>query len=333
MPDPVITTHLFDTGFAVGTSMVLTVVAENADTYTWQRTIGGGEPEVLSETTNTLTINPCDGGDEGNYLCTVSHSVNPGSAFTACSVVCRVPRTVEVVQTITPSMSLCLDPLPGQPRFHPGDGYSPTVTGIGRFRYRWKKDDVLISDGVKYANTSGLAESPADVHLQINNPELSDQDTYQLEVVDFAFYGWDYANLITSDNVTLLVDQQAPVITLQPQGVTVDVPNPWEFTVEACTGGSATYQWQRDNAPWANIAGATASSYASQGDSAEADSGDYRCQVTNDITTTVTDEVTLLVNADPADPPNKQLGGNRMTFGSLHGSRGMIIGESIHDST
>lgn len=90
----------------------------------------------------------------------------------------------------------------------------------------------------------------------------------------------------------------APVITSQPSSMQVAETNTATFTVVA-TGTSLSYQWQKsDNAgvDWANISGATSSSYTTAATVRSSDNNDqYRCVVSNSVGSETTNAATLTV--------------------------------------
>ena len=129
---------------------------------------------------------------------------------------------------------------------------------------------------------------------------------------------------------TFTVDPIAPVITLQPSDQGVEEPTIASMSVEAYGSGTLLYQWQEWNDPaWDDVVGETAATIA-WSPSEQADTGTYRCAVTNDEGTTNSDSADLTVTGDPIIEPGVQLGGRQVSFGSLHGRQGMIIRPTAH---
>ena len=104
---------------------------------------------------------------------------------------------------------------------------------------------------------------------------------------------------VISAPATLTVNAAATTITTQPSNVTVTEGETATFSVTA-TGSNLTYQWQQstDGSAWANISGATSSSYTTQAATMDMDGWQYRCVVTDGNSNGVTSQAaTLTVTA------------------------------------
>lgn len=99
---------------------------------------------------------------------------------------------------------------------------------------------------------------------------------------------------------------KAPVITSQPQDITVKAGETATFTVVA-TGTGLTYQWERDTGrgfkEWGGINGKSAS-YTTGVLSEECNDFKYRCIVSNSAGSVTSDSATLTV-IDDATPPSE----------------------------
>jgi hypothetical protein len=107
-----------------------------------------------------------------------------------------------------------------------------------------------------------------------------------------------------SFTVTVL-DAQLPVITAQPQNRTVCVGTNATFSVTAVTspsaGGPIAYQWQQWNgSAWANISGATASSYTVTGTTVSMNTNSFRVILTGLCTVVTSNHASLYVNPLPS---------------------------------
>jgi uncharacterized protein YkwD len=98
--------------------------------------------------------------------------------------------------------------------------------------------------------------------------------------------------------------QSAPVITQQPQSVTVTSPQSATFSISAT--GATTYQWQSQAAGvsgFSNISGATGATYTLSATSASDNSRQFRCVVANSVATVSSNPAVLTVNSSTSQPP------------------------------
>ena len=114
------------------------------------------------------------------------------------------------------------------------------------------------------------------------------------------------AGSVTSNAATLTVNaaQAIPAFTTQPASLTVLVPNTATFNVVATGTPSPTLQWQLSTnagVSFADIAGATASSYTTPATVAGNSGNQYRVVATNASGATTSTAATLTVNL-PAAP-------------------------------
>ncbi|WP_098457829.1 Ig-like domain repeat protein [Flavimobilis soli] len=102
------------------------------------------------------------------------------------------------------------------------------------------------------------------------------------------------------ETFTPLTFVEAPKITRQPAAVSVVDGSKATFTVAATGGGKLAYQWQRKNASgsWADVAGATSSSYALTAALA-AHGTEYRAVVSNEVGSVTSAAARLTVTAKP----------------------------------
>ncbi len=88
---------------------------------------------------------------------------------------------------------------------------------------------------------------------------------------------WDTSNLGVNGSVAVIAAAGPPVITTQPEDLTVSPGDPAIFTVAAAGVGSLSYQWQKDAA---NLSGATTNRLTITSAQTN-DAGGYRVIVTN----------------------------------------------------
>ena len=98
---------------------------------------------------------------------------------------------------------------------------------------------------------------------------------------------------------------EAPVITTQPQSVSVKAGEEATFTVEA-TGSDLKYRWQvlrKDSLAFFDIAGINSKSFAFTANTKD-NGTSYRCVVSNGVGYVVSNSVTLTVKEDTTPEPN-----------------------------
>ena len=98
---------------------------------------------------------------------------------------------------------------------------------------------------------------------------------------------------------------EAPVITTQPQSVSVKAGEEATFTVEA-TGSDLKYRWQvlrKDSLAFFDIAGINSKSFAFTANTKD-NGTSYRCVVSNGVGYVVSNSVTLTVTEDATPTPN-----------------------------
>ncbi|MBI5774146.1 MAG: immunoglobulin domain-containing protein, partial [Verrucomicrobia bacterium] len=167
------------------------------------------------------------------------------------------------------------------------------VTGTAPFTYQWNKDSVPIPNRT---NSS----------LALPNIQPADAGGYSVTVTNL--YGTTNS---TTGTLTVLTP---PVLTAQPQSLALLAGDSGEFFVSASGTAPFTYRWQLNST---NLPGATASNLVLAGVGA-ANTGPYRCIVSNSHSSVTSLVATLTVNFPPgiASQPASQgvLLGSNATF-------------------
>jgi FtsP/CotA-like multicopper oxidase with cupredoxin domain len=213
----------------VGQSATFSVIATHVGTptYQWQQ---NGLP-ISGAVAASYTINPVSAASLGDYTVVVTDgtfsTTSPAATLTVVTQPVQTPVPVIDFQAVTLSV---------------------TDLGPGAPTYQWLKDGAPIAGATaaSYAFTANYA--------------TDNGHTYSVVAAGAGAPA-------TSSGVVLAITPVAPAIVTQPADATVPDFATATFTVVA-TGSALTYQWQRSAnlnggpASFANIAGATAATYA-----------------------------------------------------------------------
>ncbi len=171
--------------------------------------------------------------------------------------------------------------------------FTVTATGTAPLTYQWKKNGTNISGATSssYVIAPATAANAGTYSVVVNNP----------------------AGSVTSNNATLTVISP-PVITKQPQSITVIQGNTATFTVTATGTAPLRYQWRKNGT---NISGATSSAYTIASVTT-ANAGTYSVVVSNAAGSKTSNNATLTVTSPPVITKQPQsitvIQGNTATF-------------------
>ncbi|WP_432671819.1 choice-of-anchor L domain-containing protein [Flavobacterium sp. SM2513] len=259
---PVIVTQPVGTTICEGQGISLSVSATGTGlTYQWFRN-GTTIPSATSSTYTDATVTLAEAG---NYTVRVYGVCTPAGVLSAIAVI-NVNQGVTFTQQPEANTIVCS----GEPV-----SLSIATTGGTGVSYQWFKGSTAIAGatGTTYTMSSTV---------------VADSGSYTC-VVTVASCG------TKTSNAAVVVVNQAPAITTQPQGKEICVGENVTFEVVA-TGTNLTYQWYKGTTA---ISGATTSNYTIS-NTVEADSGNYYCTIKSascpDINTNV---VALLVKPLP----------------------------------
>ncbi|HUG13000.1 MAG TPA: immunoglobulin domain-containing protein, partial [Opitutaceae bacterium] len=150
--------------------------------------------------------------------------------------------------------------------------FAVAATGAGPLAFQWRKGGVAIPG----ATTATLA---------IASVQSADAGNYDV-VVSNAF------GTAVSNTATLsVVEASVPVITQQPQSVTVKVNRNATFSVSVSSTSPVTYQWFKDNT---SISGATSSTLKLT-KVKSSDAGIYHVRISNASGSAISDDAVLTV--------------------------------------
>lgn len=243
--------------------------------YSWEK---NGIPLAADASTtginsSLLVITDVDAARSGSYRCRVWNT-------------CNTELSNAAVITINPPMTLISSPVNDTKCQGQTASFSVTASGTG-IQYQWYKGGVILNNSTRITG----AQSG---NLTITSLQVSDQDSYSCSITD-------NCNTINSVAATLTVKERV-IITGQPENMVVCENQNAYFEVRA-SGFNLSYQWQKDGVNIDDVAGhisGTNSSVLVITNAAFGDRGVYRCQVTGDCNTILTNTANLTVNLLPA---------------------------------
>jgi glucose/arabinose dehydrogenase len=221
------------------------------------RAIGTTSPQTLNSQTYNFS-NWSNGGAQTHSFVTPVNNVSYTANFT---VAATLPVITQQPQNFTISQG-------NNASFH------VTASGTAPLSYQWRKNGV---------NIAGATNSS----LTITDVSTADAGNYSVVVSNAA-------GSVTSSTGTLTVTS-LPVITSQPESITVGAGNSATFRVNATGTAPLAYQWRRNGV---NINGATAASYTISY-VATANAGNYSVVVSNGYGSTTSTVATLTVTTAP----------------------------------
>lgn len=161
----------------------------------------------------------------------------------------------------------------------------PIFAGAPTFSYVWKLNGIPIPD------------APDSNKYTISNTRSADVGNYSVTITETnQSYG---SNSVTSATAALtVIPPVAPVITTQPQALSVKVAASATLCVTATGAPDPTYQWKKDGVA---ITGATSATYTLSSVAIK-DAGDYTVVVTNSAGSVISNAATLTITATVIAP-------------------------------
>jgi hypothetical protein len=272
---PSISIHPVDVSACAGNNATFTATASGTTlTYQWQEDAGSGFMNIAGATSISYTKMGVTASMNGfQYRVVVSGACTPPATSNPATLTVNTAPTIVAQPT---AQTTCT----GEDAI-----FSVMATGSG-LSYQWQENT-----GSGFVNIPGATS-----------------DIYTKTAVTPAMNGYSYRvsiNGICSPSVTsvgaaLTVIAQ-PAITVQPVAVTLCAGGNATFNVMA-TGDALTYQWQENTGSgFADIVGATSSSYTKTGTTGAMDGYQYRVVVSGTCAPPATSNIALLtVNTAPA---------------------------------
>jgi len=263
---PVITTQPIATTVVAPATATFTVAATGnpAPAYQWSlngTTIPGATSASYTTPATSLALNG------GIYTVSVSNGV--GTAVTSNAAL----LTVDAAPAITTQPASVAVNAPSTATF------TVVATGNPAVTYQWNLGGTPIGGA-----TSASYTTPA-------TSTAMDQNSYTVTVSN------GIGSPVTS-NAAILSVHTGPVITAQPQGVTVTAPATATFSVTATGNPAPSYQWSVNGV---SIPGATSASYTTPATTLAMEFNNYAVTLTNGVGPSVTsNSAQLVVNVAPA---------------------------------
>lgn len=238
----------------VGESVSFTVAADGGAgttlSYQWKK----NGADIAGATAATYDIAGVTLADAADYSVVVS---NVAGSTTSNAATLTVTTGAVAPSIVTPPAGATI--LAGGSHM-----FSTTVNGTAPLFYQWQKST---DTGANYANIAGATGTS----YSISNATLADAGLYRIVVTN--------GQGSTTSSAAELVILQAPTITSQPAGGTLNPGGGITLSVTASGTPAPSYQWKKNGAA---IAGATSASYVIASASG-ANAGNYAVVVTNSV--------------------------------------------------
>lgn len=274
-----ITAQPTDQSVVTGTTATFNVVASNANGYQWQSSTDGGASfiAVAGATSTSYTTPVTTLADTGmQYRVVVTGASN---SVTSSAVTLTVTPVI-----VAPAISV----QPAGQAITAGQDASFSATASGTApAYQWQRST---DGGASFADLAGQ-----------NNATLT---RTAVPVTDnghqFRVMVSNSAGSVTSNAALLTVNaaQSTPAFTTHPASISVLAPNTATFSVVVTGSPGPTLQWQlstNGGGSFADIAGATGSSYTTPATAAGDNGNQYRVTATNGSGTTTSNAATITV--------------------------------------
>ncbi len=167
--------------------------------------------------------------------------------------------------------------------------FSVTASGSGTLGYQWQKNSGNLSNGGRISGADTAT-------LQISNVQAGDAGNYRCVVTNLGGS--------STSNAAALTVKAATTITLQPLTQTVDPGATASLAVSATGAGALAYQWRHGGIDLTNggrVSGAQTANLLITG-FGSVDEGDYRCNVSADCGSALSQIATLTLSGPPPVP-------------------------------
>jgi hypothetical protein len=283
---PTVVTQPANQSVVAGQPVTFNTVASGADLYQWKRSIDNGLTYLAIADANSasFTIPVTTATDNNNKFKCVLYN-RAGLKGTTAATLTVTAAAMKPTITTQPANQSVVAGLTA--KFTVAASGSPTPA------YQWQKST---DSGVTWTNVVGATVASYTTPATI----LADNGT------KFRCVATNSAGSATSNNATLTVSVTvAPAITSQPLNKSVTAGQAATFAIVASGTPAPTFQWQKSTdsgVTWANIVGATTSSYTTPATILTDNGSTFRCVATNSAGSATSNAATLAVNAASVAP-------------------------------
>jgi sugar lactone lactonase YvrE len=228
---------------------------------------------VSGSATTNLVLGPANATNAGSYAVIITNQWGSVTSSVVTLTVVSPPFITQQPEGLTVTN--------GQPA-----GFSVTVAGTGPLAYQWQFNGNNLTDG-------GSLSGSATTNLVLSLTTTNDAGSYTVIISN----GW---GSVTS-SVAVLTLASSPVITSQPQSLTVANGDSASFSVAVSALGPFTCQWQKnqtDLADGGNLSGA-ATTNLFLNPATTNDAGNYTVIITNAWGSVTSSIATLTVGSPP----------------------------------
>jgi hypothetical protein len=254
-----------DTTVEEGDQVAFSVSATGTGPVSYQWRDTGGD--IPGATSSTYSISSASIALDGNqYYCRLS---NPAGSLLSDTAVLTVNAIPPVISRHPADTSVA-----------EGNMVSMEVTASGTepLAYQWRRNGVDIAGQTANLLSYGPVSYANDTNARFDCV-ISNQ-----------------AGTVTSSQAVLTVIPAPPVITIQPQSVTVAENQSASFSITASGEGTLSYQWKRNGT---DISGATGASYTTPPLPYTSNGDQFSCAVSNEGGATSSDQATVTVTPIP----------------------------------
>ncbi|AYB33370.1 immunoglobulin domain-containing protein [Chryseolinea soli] len=272
-----ITSQPVSKSVCTGTNVSFSITASGPSlTYTWRKgnTVVNNGGKYSGATTATLTITGATELEAGAYTCTIN---NPcGSEIASSAAQLNIDPAPSIVSQ-SGNTALC-----------EGDvGRISVTTGTGNFQFQWKKDGVVLTDGMAHTGTTTD-------ELLIISASTADAGVYTCEVKSGCGNPINSTGItVAVSNGTQIVSQTTDLKTCQDDKLTLSV---------TASGNGLTYSWKKNGSLLSDagtISGSKTATLTIQHIS-PLDEGRYTCEVTGTCKgTAISDGIDVDIDPKP----------------------------------